>query len=69
MKKIEFLNKESNKIVTLPLDKKMIFNQKLKNSISMISIVKEINESDSNYINKVLNNNKNDHTIGKFISG
>ena len=69
MKKIEFLNKESNKIVTLPLDKKMIFHQKLKNSISMISIVKEINESDSNYINKVLNNNKNDHTIGKFISG
>ncbi len=69
MKKIEFLNKESNKIVTLPLDKKMIFNQKLKNSISMISIVKEINESNSNYINKVLNNNKNDHTIGKFISG
>ena len=69
MKKIEFLNKESNKIVILPLDKKMIFNQKLKNSISMISIVKEINESDSNYINKVLNNNKNDHTIGKFISG
>ena len=69
MKKIEFLNKESNKIVTLPLDKKMIFNQKLKNSISMISIVKEINESDSNYINKILNNNKNDHTIGKFISG
>ena len=69
MKKIKFLNKESNKIVTLPLDKKMIFNQKLKNSISMISIVKEINESDSNYINKVLNNNKNDHTIGKFISG
>ena len=35
----------------------------------MISIVKEINESNSNYINKVLNNNKNDHTIGKFISG
>ena len=69
MKKIEFLNKESNKIVTLPLDKKMIFNQKLKNSISMISIVKEINESDSDYINKILNNNKNDHTIGKFISG
>ena len=69
MKKIELLNKESNKIVTLPLDKKMIFNQKLKNSISMISIVKEINESDSNYINKILNNNKNDHTIGKFISG
>lgn len=33
------------------------------------SIVKEINESDNNYINKVLNNNKNDHTIGKFISG
>ena len=33
------------------------------------SIVKEINESDSNYINKVLSNNKNDHTIGKFISG
>ena len=49
MKKIEFLNKESNKIVTLPLDKKMIFNQKLKNSISMISIVKEINESIRNY--------------------
>ena len=69
MKKIEFLNKESNKIVTLPLDKKMIFNQKLKNSISMISIVKEIKESDSDYINKILNNNKNDHTIGKFISG
>ncbi len=69
MKKIKFLNKESNKIVTLPLDKKMIFNQKLKNSISMISIVKEINESDSDYINKILNNNKNDHTIGKFISG
>ncbi len=69
MKKIEFLNKESNKIVTLPLDKKMIFNQKLKNSISMISIVKEINESDSDYINKILNNNKNDHTIGKFIRG
>ena len=33
------------------------------------SIVKEINESDNNYINKVLNNNKDDHTIGKFISG
>lgn len=33
------------------------------------SIVKEINESDNNYINKVLNNKKNDHTIGKFISG
>lgn len=33
------------------------------------SIVKEINESDNNYINKVLNNNNDDHTIGKFISG
>ncbi|MBE6147373.1 MAG: hypothetical protein E7168_03440 [Firmicutes bacterium] len=33
------------------------------------SIVKEINESDNNYINKVLNNNKDDNTIGKFISG
>ena len=33
------------------------------------SILKEINESDNNYINKVLNNNKDDHTIGKFISG
>lgn len=33
------------------------------------SIVKEINESDNNYINKVLNNNKDDHMIGKFISG
>lgn len=33
------------------------------------SIAKEINESDNNYINKVLNNKKNDHTIGKFISG
>ena len=33
------------------------------------SIVKEINESDSNYINKVLKRSKKDHTIGKFISG
>lgn len=33
------------------------------------SIIKEINASDNNYINKVLNNNKDDHAIGKFISG
>ncbi|MCI9280281.1 MAG: hypothetical protein HFJ02_05745 [Bacilli bacterium] len=33
------------------------------------SIIKEINESDKNYVNKVLNNNGNDHVIGKFISG
>ncbi len=33
------------------------------------SIINEINESDNNYINKVLNNNKNEHFVGKFISG
>ena len=33
------------------------------------SIVKEINESDSNYINKLLKGSKKDHTIGKIISG
>jgi len=33
------------------------------------NIVKEINESDNNYINKVLKRSKKDHTIGKFISG
>ncbi len=33
------------------------------------SIIKEINESNNNYINKVLNNNKNEHFVGKFISG
>lgn len=33
------------------------------------NIVKEINESDSNYINKVLDNDKNEHILGKFISG
>ncbi len=33
------------------------------------SIINEINESDNNYINKVLNNKENDHIIGKFISG
>lgn len=33
------------------------------------NIVQEINESNDNYINKILSNNKNDHVIGKFISG
>lgn len=33
------------------------------------SIVKELSESDSNYFNKLLSNNKREHTIGKFISG
>ena len=33
------------------------------------SIIEEINESDNNYVNKVLNNNKRDHVIGKIISG
>lgn len=33
------------------------------------NIIKEINNSDNNYINKILNNNKNDHVLGKFISG
>ena len=42
-------------------------NEKLLNEYE--SILDEINESDNNYINKVLNNNKNDHSLGKFISG
>lgn len=33
------------------------------------NIVKEINESDSNYINKILKRSKKNHTIEKFISG
>lgn len=32
------------------------------------NIVKEVNRSDSNYVNKVFNN-KSDHKIGKIISG
>ena len=54
------------KITELDMDK---INQDNNLTKEYESIVKEINESDSNYINKVLNNNKNDHTIGKFISG
>lgn len=54
------------KITELDMDK---INQDKNLAKEYESIVKEINESDSNYINKVLNNNKNDHTIGKFISG
>ena len=54
------------KITQLDIDK-ISQNQNLMKEYD--SIVKEINESDSNYINKVLNNKKNDHTIGKFISG
>lgn len=54
------------KITELDMDK---INQDKNLTKEYESIVKEINESDSNYINKVLNNNKNDHTIGKFISG
>ena len=54
------------KITELDLDK---INQDKNLTKEYESIVKEINESDSNYINKVLNNNKNDHTIGRFISG
>ena len=42
-------------------------NEKLLNEYE--SILDEINESDNNYINKVLNNNKNEHSLGKFISG
>lgn len=54
------------KITELDMDK---INQDKNLTKEYESIVKEINESDSNYINKVLNNNKNDHTISKFISG
>ncbi len=54
------------KITELDMDK---INQDKNLTKEYESIVKEINESDSNYINKVLNNNKNDHTIGRFISG
>ncbi len=54
------------KITELDMDK---INQDKNLTKEYECIVKEINESDSNYINKVLNNNKNDHTIGKFISG
>ena len=54
------------KITELDMDK---INQDKNLTKEYESIVKEINESDSNYINKVLNNNKNDHTIGSFISG
>ena len=42
-------------------------NEKLSNEYE--SILDEINESDNNYINKLLNNNKNEHSLGKFISG
>ena len=54
------------KITELDKDK---INQDQNLAQEYNSIVKEINESDSNYINKVLNNNKREHTIGKFISG
>lgn len=54
------------KITELDMDK-ISQNQNLMKEYD--SIVKEINESDSNYINKVLNNKKSEHTIGKFISG
>lgn len=54
------------KITELDMDK---INQDKNLTKEYECIVKKINESDSNYINKVLNNNKNDHTIGKFISG
>lgn len=54
------------KITELDMDK---INQDKNLTKEYESIVKEINDSDNNYINKVLNNNKNDHTIGKFISG
>ena len=54
------------KITELYIDK-ISQNQNLMKEYD--SIVKEINESDSNYINKILSNNKNDHIIGKFISG
>ena len=54
------------KITELDMDK---INQDKNLTKEYESIVKEINESDSNYINKVLNNDKNDHTIGRFISG
>ena len=54
------------KITELDMDKINQDNNLIK---EYESIVTEINESDSNYINKILNNNKNDHTIGKFISG
>lgn len=54
------------KITELDIDK-ISQNQNLMKEYD--SIVKEINESDSNYINKILSNNKNDHIIGKFISG
>ena len=60
--RLDFLQK----ITELDMDK---INQDKNLTKEYESIVKEINESDSNYINKVLNNNKNDHTIGKFISG
>lgn len=54
------------KITELDMDK---INQNENLMKEYNSIVKEINESDNNYINKVLNNNENDNTIGKFISG
>ena len=54
------------KITELDMDK-ISQNQNLMKEYD--SIVKEINESDSNYINKVLNNRKNDYIIEKFISG
>lgn len=54
------------KITELDKDK---INQDQNLAQEYNNIIKEINESDSNYINKVLNNNKREHTIGKFISG
>lgn len=54
------------KITELDMDK---INQNKNLTKEYESILKEINKSDNNYINKVLNNNKNDHVIGKFISG
>ncbi len=54
------------KITELDMNK---INQDQKLSKEYESILKEINESDGNYINKILNNNSRDHTIEKFISG
>ena len=67
-----YANRIKNKIDILQKITELDMDKLSQNQILMKeydSIVKEINESDSNYINKVLNNKKGDHTIGKFISG
>lgn len=55
-----------DKITKLDMNK-IEENDSLKKEYN--SILEEINNSDKNYVNKVLSSNKNSNALGKFISG